>query len=87
MLAGVILDVDRTYYRCLAYAKASNEPTCVYGGNAAVGHHKNGDADDPQDAELTCCPNTADSIANKEGSVSSQTSLAQTPQGSVCRLT
>lgn len=58
--------VNRADNNCLADANACNKASGVDGLKAAAVDHKDDDANNPQDAELTGCPETANSIADNE---------------------
>jgi len=51
----------------LADAEAGDEAAGVDGAQVAVGAHEDGDADDPEGAEQAGGPDTADAVADEEG--------------------
>jgi hypothetical protein len=68
---GNLSDVDGPYNGRLAYAETCDEPAGVDGAEIAVGRHEDGDADNPQDAQLAGRPDSANFVADKESAVSS----------------
>jgi hypothetical protein len=67
-------NVDGSDDGCLSYAEPGDEPAGVDSPKTAVGPQEDGDADNPQDAELAGGPDAADSIADKERTVTSRLS-------------
>lgn len=50
----------------LTDSQASDETTCVDGAEVTVVAEKDGDTDDPDNAELSCGPDTTNAIADQE---------------------
>ena len=66
---GNLCKIDRPNDNGLADAQTSYETTGVDGTQVAFGTHENGNTENPNDAELTSCPDTADTIADKESTI------------------
>lgn len=66
---GNLGEVDGADDGRLAYTETGDEATSVDGAEVSVVGHEDGNTDDPDDAELTGSPDTADLIANDEGTV------------------
>jgi hypothetical protein len=58
--------VDGTDNASLSNTKTGNEATSIDGIHVAIVSNKDGDAEDPETAELASSPNTADTITNDE---------------------
>lgn len=61
--------VDWANDTSLPNTNTSNEATSVGGVQAAVVSNKDGNTENPENAELASSPNTADTITNKESTV------------------
>lgn len=53
-------------HRRLSDAQAGDETACIDGAQAAIVAQEDGNAQDPKEAKLARCPDTADTIADEE---------------------
>jgi hypothetical protein len=60
-------EIDRSYDNSLADAHTRNKAPCVYRRHAAAIGHEDGDADEPEDAELARGPDATEVVTGEEG--------------------
>lgn len=65
-LAYYLSKIHRPNNRGLAHAQSGDESTSVDSAQVAMSAHEDGDADNPQYAQLPRCPDAADTVADEE---------------------